>query len=338
MNTRERFHAIMNFQPFDRLPVVEWAGWWNKTIERWHTEGLPQSLQDGYEICNYFGLDIYKHIWPQPTREGCPSPAQHGAGIIQNEADYEKILPFLYGESSDAIDKEFLHQLAEEQKRGEIVLWFTLDGFFWFPRRLLGIERHLYAFYDQPSLMHRINQDLSEWMLKVLDELFKHCVPDYMTFAEDMSYNNGPMLSKELFDEFMLPYYKKIVPVIKNVGTIVFVDSDGDITKAAPWFEEAGIEGILPLERQAGVDITQLRRAHPKMRFLGHFDKMQMNKGEAAIRKEFERLIPTASKGGFIIGCDHQTPPGVSFHDYLLYISLFKEYAYLAGKNSFTII
>ncbi len=29
MTTRDRFHPVMNAQPFGRLPVVEWAGWGN---------------------------------------------------------------------------------------------------------------------------------------------------------------------------------------------------------------------------------------------------------------------------------------------------------------------
>ena len=41
MTTRERFHAVMEFKDFDRLPVVEWASWWDKTIELWRSEGLP---------------------------------------------------------------------------------------------------------------------------------------------------------------------------------------------------------------------------------------------------------------------------------------------------------
>ena len=40
MNHVERFRAVMNFQPVDRLPRWEWAMWWDKTIERWHAEGL----------------------------------------------------------------------------------------------------------------------------------------------------------------------------------------------------------------------------------------------------------------------------------------------------------
>ena len=52
------------------------------------------------------------------------------------------------------------------------------------------------------------------------------------------------------------------------------------------------------------------------------------------MRAEFERLLPTAAKGGFLISCDHQTPPGVSYEDYLCYVDLFSEYAKKAGEMS----
>lgn len=221
-----------------------------------------------------------------------------------------------------------------EQKRGQAVLWVYLEGFFWFPREVFGVERHLYAFYDEPELMHRMNSDLADWHIKVIEEVCSICTPDFMTFAEDMSYNHGPMISKELFDEFLRPYYDKVIPKLKEHNIIPIADSDGDISVPAFWFEEAGLQGMLPLERQAGVNITRLREEHPTMRFIGHFDKMTMNRGEDAMRAEFERLLPTASQGGFLIGCDHQTPPGVSYENYKLYISLFKEYAAEAGRMS----
>ena len=75
----------------------------------------------------------------------------------------------------------------------------ALDGFFWFPRTLLGIEPHLYAFYDQPELMHRMNDDLAEhFTARARARLRRMLTPDFMTFAEDMSYNHGPMLSREV--------------------------------------------------------------------------------------------------------------------------------------------
>jgi len=52
-----------------------------------------------------------------------------------------------------------------------------------------------------------------------------------------------------------------------------------------------------------------------------------MNKGEEIMRYEFERLLPVMKQGGYILGVDHQTPPGVSLNDYYLFIKLFREYA-----------
>jgi hypothetical protein len=327
----------MGFRPFDRLPVVEWAEWWDQTIGRWRGEGLPADLTDRYDICRHFGLEVYLQDWFCPRGPECPGAARHGAGLLgadpsRYEEEYEQLLPHLY--PWPIIDRGRWASWAEEQRRGDAVLWFTVEGFFWFPRTLFGIEQHLYAFYDAPDVMHRMNADLAEHSVRVIDELCSVCAPDFMTFAEDMSYNHGPMLSKALFDEFMAPYYAKVVPHLEKHGVLPVVDSDGDVTEAAPWFEEAGIGGIVPLERQAGVDVAKLREAHPEMRFIGCFDKMTMSRGEAAMRAEFERLLPVASKGGLIVGCDHQTPPGVSYDDYELYLRLFREYAEEAGRVS----
>lgn len=335
MSTRERFHAVMNFQSFDRLPIIEWASWWDKTIDRWHGEGLPASLTDRYDLYKHFGQDVYYQEWISPERPGCPSPSHHGAPLISSMSDYEALLPHLYPTVDDLKPLwERWEAWSKKQKKDQAVLWISLDGFFWFPRKLFGIEPHLYAFYDEPELMHRINTDLAKWHLQIIRKICSISPPDFMTFAEDLSYNKGPMLSEEMFQEFLTPYYRQVIPELKENGVIPLVDSDGDVTTAAPWFEAAGIEGILPLERQAGVDIDLLRKNHPRMKFIGHFDKMTMTRGESAMRGEFERLLPAAAKGGFLISVDHQTPPGVSYQDYQLYLSLFREYASKAGKMS----
>ena len=188
----------------------------------------------------------------------------------------------------------------DEQQRGEALIWLTMEGFFWWPRALLGIERHLYAFGDQPELMERINQDQADWMLGCIDRMCSMVTPDFMTFAEDMSYNHGPMLSKRAFDRFLAPFYRQVIPELKRRGIRVFIDSDGDVTTLVPWVKEVGFEGLLPIERQAGCDIDRLQRDHPGFCFLGHFDKMTMPLGEAAMRAEFERLLPAMRRGHFI--------------------------------------
>ena len=334
MNVRERFQSVMNFKPFDRLPLLEWCHWWDKTVERWVNDGdLPATLTERYALCDHFGLDMYKQGW-FGAMGTVPYPEVHGQGVIQSQADYERLRPQMYPDPASAVDETMWRQWAAQQARGEAVLWFTLEGAFWWPRTLFGIEPHMYAFYDHKDLMHQVIDDLATWELGVLDKILTHCTPDFMSFAEDLSYNHGPMLSKDLFDEFIAPFYRRMVPVLKKHGILAVVDSDGDIRLPTSWFEEVGVDGMLPLERQSGVDVAQLRRDHPKMRFIGCFDKMTMTKGEAAMRAEFERLLPTARQGGLILSCDHQTPPGVSYAQYQSYLKLFREYAQKAATQA----
>lgn len=330
MTNVERFNKTMNFEKVDRYPMVEWASYWNETLAQWHKQGLSGDLKGAAEIRSYFGLDTYLDCSIYAFTPDVPEPAFEGAGWIKNEQEYDGFLKYLHPEK--AFDKEFVQKMANLQSKGEAVIWVKLPGFFWHPRNLFGIEGHMMAFYDHPELMHRINSEHLAFCLKQFEEFCKICKPQFITFAEDMSYNHGPMLSKGIFDEFLAPYYKKIIPAIKQNGTIPFVDSDGLVYELIPWLKEVGIEGILPLERMAGVDVAKIRQDHPDFKMIGGFDKTVMKDGEEAMRKEFERLLPIICQGGFIPSVDHQTPPDVSIENYKEYVSLLKEYAKKAAN------
>jgi hypothetical protein len=326
MNHVERFRAVMNFQPVDRLPRWEWAMWWDKTIDRWHGEGLPRELKFSgvFDIAQLFGLDPYQQFWFSTTESTIEATQHHVEGIVSNMDDYLRLRPRLFPDHSRAI--ESMRPWAERQQRGEAVVWATVEGFFWFPRTLMGFEKMMLAYADEPELIHRINSDLLEFNGKLLDQILRVCVPTFITIAEDLSYNHGPMISKRTFDEFLGPCYRKLVPRLQERGIPLFMDTDGDVTLLVPWLQELGVRGVLPLERQSGVDGMQLRRQFPRLLMVGHFDKMTMNQGEAAMRTEFERLIPLMKTGGFIPSVDHQTPPGVSLEQYRCYLKLLNEY------------
>ncbi len=326
MNHVERFRAVMNFKSVDRLPRWEWAMWWDETIARWHGEGLPREMQfsDVFDITQYFGLDPYQQFWFSTTETTIEATQHHVEGIVANMDDYRRVKPRLYPDHSAAI--EAMRPWAARQARGEAVVWATLEGWFWFPRTLMNIERLSYAFYDQPELVHAMNHDLTEFNLRLVRQMAKVCVPTFMTLAEDMSYNHGPMISQQVFEEFLAPYYRRLIAALDELNILLIVDTDGDVTQLAPWLQSAGVTGVLPLERQAGVDGLKLREQFPALRMVGHFNKLTMNRGEAAMREEFERLAPLMKSGGFIPSVDHQTPPAVSIEQYRLYLRLLDEY------------
>ena len=311
-------------QSVDRLPIWEWAMWWDETIARWRTEGLPAELDTVFDISQYFGHDPYQQFWFSTTDPTIEAVQHHVEGIVSDMDDYLRIRPQLFPDHSAAI--ESMRAWADRQARGEAVVWITLEGYFWFPRTLMGFTKISLAFYDQPELLHRINQDLTDFNLQIIERVAQTCVPTFVTIAEDMSYNHGPMISERHFDEFIAPYYRQIVPRLHDWGAIVLVDTDGDVTKMVPWLMREGMHGVLPLERQAGVDGMRLRESFPTLGMIGHYNKMVMNQGEDAIRREFDRLVPLMKTGRFIPSVDHQTPPGVSLDQYRTYLRWLREY------------
>ena len=328
MTASERFAAYLAGRPVDRAPIMEWAPWWTETVDRWRGEGLPEERQTVEEIQDYFGLDKCLQTGAGPKTERTPEPPGFGLGVMEDKADYlEKILPTLFPAPETVLPEEKYLWFEKTRARGDTVHFFTLQGFFWYPRTLFGIENHLLAFYDCPELMQRMNEDYCRWAEKVMRVVFSRFRFDFMTFAEDMSYNGGPMIGKSCFDTFLAPFYRRLIPIAHEYGVPVIIDSDGDITAAVDWYGSVGADGMLPLERKAGVDVSVYIARHPEMTFIGHFDKMCMKYGEAAMRREFERLLPSMLHGKLIPSVDHQTPPDVSMETYRVYLSLFREYA-----------
>ncbi len=313
----------MNFEAVDRLPMWELAVWWDKTIKRWKQEGLPEHLEDEGDIRDYFGLDRHRRYRIRPQKPSYPK-VEYGKGLVSDRDSYGRIKEHLFPE--EPFDSERIKNWSLQQIEGNLVVWMMLDGFFWHPRALLGDEKHFYTFYDNPSLIHEMNTNLLEYNLKILDQFCEICIPGFIIIAEDMSDMNGPMISKVHFDEFILPYYEKLIPKIKEKRILAFVDTDGNIHGLVSWFTNVGVDGFAPLEIQARNDIFELRRNYPQLRIIGGYDKRVMSKGEKEMRAEFERILPAMKKGGYISSTDHQVPPDVSLGNYKIYLKLLKEY------------
>ena len=326
MNSSKRFKRYLAGEAIDRCPVIEWAPWWNLTVERWRDEGLPEELRACEDIQEHFGLERFISTYVGYTTQATPKVRGEGLGIMDDEKDWAQIRKTLFPPVESLISDARFKYLEDAHKKGNAILRLEVEGFFWYPRTMFGIENHLFSFYDYPELYKEMCEEYSDWLVKLCHYAFRRFNFDLMTFAEDMSYNQGPMLSKECFDEFLAPFYKKVIPIAHEYGIPVFIDSDGDITQAVDWYAEVGADGMFPLERKAGVDVSTYLDKQPQMAFIGHFDKMCMKDGKEAMRKEFERILPSMQKGKVIVSVDHQTPPDVSIENYREYVKLLYEY------------
>jgi hypothetical protein len=173
MTTRERFQKVMNGDPsVDQSPVLEWATWWDKTLDFWEKEGMPAGM-DAQALYRYFGLDSNIQFWFNTFTKECPRPSvlEH---VIEGEEDYDRVRPHLLPDDSVEQCLDGIKKAMKPHDDGSALVWYTLDGYFWYTRELFGDEENLCSFYTQPELRRRISEDLLAWQLKTVDKFGKY--------------------------------------------------------------------------------------------------------------------------------------------------------------------
>ncbi len=316
------YERYLGFDPVRRIHfVLPFRRFEEKIVEKTDTYTIKQDI---------FGRQMYQKAGSDIETEHRP--------VIETMEDWQKLREHADKEleiyfTDEAIEAAY-GPLKEGHDRGDYSIRLNIEGFFWVPREIMGIEAHLVGFYDEPELIHAINEYIMEVYSQKLMKVIELVQPDVVYIMEDLSGKNGPMISGEIFDEFVGDYYRRLIPMLKERGVKhVFVDTDGDFTMMIPYFMKAGVEGFLPMDVNAGMDIVKVREQFPTLKFIGGFNKLMIAEGREAIDKEFERILPVIRGGGYIVGADHQVAPSTSLENYKYYISRLKEVMKQAGAD-----
>ena len=138
---------------------------------------------------------------------------------------------------------------------------------------------------------------------------------------DDMGHNRGPMVHPKQFERVLLPAYRRMIRAYKAAGAgRVFLHSDGDIRPLVEMLVDAGIDGLHPLERRAGMDVVRLREQYPRLILAGGMcNTVTLVRGtRAEIEAEAREIIDLGRDGGVIIG-SHSVSPEIPLENYLAY-------------------
>ena len=203
------------------------------------------------------------------------------------------------------------------------------DGFFGKPMEIIGMKRLLYAFHDQPLLIHDINDFWANFIIEFVGTVLEHFTVDYMTIAEDVAYKTAMHISPGHFSEFMAPYLRRVTDFFRAHGIdTIFVDSDGHVDELIGLCLDAGVNGSEPLEVAAGVDAVELSKTYGKdLVMIGNIDKRALFKDRETVRREvLPKLDYFAGRGGYIPSIDHRVSSDIPLDNYLYYLELVKSY------------
>ncbi len=258
MNTRERFHACMEYRPVDRIPNHE-VGVWPQTRDRWKREGLdPASLHwDWFTGAPELDMDCREYIpvdfgmIPGFEREVIEETDRHevfrdGRGIVRKalkegtsggvRASMDQYLSFPVADRDDfrALKKRFDPATVTRypaywrefcldgwKKRNHVLVLgrnTATTGFYWRAREWMGTETLSYAWYDQPELMHEMMEFIADFTIDVARPILAEVDVDYVFINEDMAMKQGPLLSPSTYDEFIFPHMRRLVDFFKTNG------------------------------------------------------------------------------------------------------------------------
>jgi len=199
----------------------------------------------------------------------------------------------------------------------EYPLMLSCGGVYGFVRKMFGDELLGYMFYDDPELVKDIIDTYVSMCIEIWKKMVSDIQFDIIECWEDMAYKSGSLISKDHFDEFLAPQFRRICDFAGNAGIpLVLVDCDGNTMDLAKWMYEAGVNSMYPFEVRAGNDIPPIRRDLPGMGCIGGLDKECMAYDKEAMDAELDkarRLIPL---GRYIPGPDHSVLENVTFENY----------------------
>jgi uroporphyrinogen decarboxylase len=351
MSPRDRYYAIMDFKKPDRIIDTEF-GYWNDTLRRWKTEGLPAWVKDNSDADLYFGFDVWKkgipintdiapffevetvsddgrtkviydplHIKCQVFSDGTDTIPHYIDFPIKDRDSYVKLYKPRLDPSTPGRLPANLAEIGEKVRNRNYVLEIFFGSTAGWLRNWMGFEGICLSIYDQPELIDEILQDIGHLENSLAQEVVKHVVPDFLMYWEDIAFKTGPIVPPKFYREKCGPILRKSMEVFAKAGTrFGMLDCDGDMRSLVPTWLESGINIMFPLEVNSGVHPENLRKQFPGIRMMGGFDKVILLEGPAAIKKELLRLKPLVEEGGFVPHVDHRVQADVSLKNYLYYL------------------
>ncbi len=198
-------------------------------------------------------------------------------------------------------------------------------GAYMYLRSLIGPEQLLYAFYDQPELVHDCMRAWLEQADAVAAAHQRYVTFDEIFFGEDICYNHGPLIAPDMIREFLFPYYQQLIANVRgrqldaSRQLYVQVDTDGDCRPVIPLYMEGiGMDAMSPFEVASGCDVVAIGRQYPQLVMRGGLDKRVMAQERAAIDAMLDRILPAMKqRGGYMPMCDHGVPAEVPYADYI---------------------
>lgn len=199
----------------------------------------PMPTLGGGEVKNAWGVT---NVWPEGTPGSFPVHTPDKI-VIKDITEWQK---YVHAPNTDLPDEAWapFEQMAAAIDRSQyFVTSFVAPGLFEQCHHLGEIQNTLINLYEEPEAMHELIDYLTEYELRVAEQLCKHIKPDAIFHHDDWGSQTSTFMSVDMFQEFYVPAYKKIYGYYKEHGVELIVHhSDSYAATFVPDMIDMGID------------------------------------------------------------------------------------------------
>lgn len=186
-----------------------------------------------------------------------------------------------------------------------------------------GLEYFSYLWADNRELVLRWLRALERQQRRVVQLIAHPENCDLAIIYSDVAFKGRLMFSKEMFRE--MGFFDDVAAICAQChekGMRVIFHSDGHIMDIMADLVAAGIDGVNPIEKAAGMDVYELRRLFPELILVGGVDVSELLPFGTPdeVRSETRRIInETGSEGRLLIGTSTELDTTVPLDNYLAF-------------------
>jgi uroporphyrinogen decarboxylase len=362
MTAKDRIAKALSHEEPDHVPICDAP--WTSTVAKWRAEGFLIDI----DPADYFAYEM-KWLFPDNTPRFPYNILKETADYIietncfgetiknfknrsttprilsspvKSRADWNKIKDRLVIDNKRGLSytsnmtfddvvslTEGMAELNENHLKNRYITPVFTVGFDLI-QRYLGMEGLLIAIIDDPEWVKEMFYVNAEFVIKLYENMADNGYSfDGIFLADDLGYKNGLLFSPLHYKELLFEADRLICDYFHDQDLKVLLHSCGCVKELIPYFIEAGIDCLQPLEVKAGMDLIELKKNYgDNISFMGGIDtRLYSSNNTEALENEIKSKFEAAKKnGGYIYHCDHSIPDIVSFSQYKRVISLVKKY------------
>ena len=320
MNSRNRFLETMRFGAPDRVPYFD-EGFREGVLSIWRRQGLPRRA----DLSKIFQYDRREHI--ELDLDPHPAPAKWP----RSRRELDRFRNSMDPGKPNRLPKRWSDKVRVWKNRDHILVLEVHNGFF-LSMGVHGWERFyevIFLLKDDPRFVKDLMGIQGHLSAALTDRVLQDTDIDAALFLEPIGGNDRPLLSPEMYEEFVLSSYEPVLEVLRRhrVETIIFF-TFGNPRVLLPRVMKRGFNCLWACETNPqSMDYRDLRKQlGGELRLIGGIDLDALRRGKERIRREIEEKVPPLlEQGGYIPLADGRVREDIPYENFLYYRRLLEE-------------